>query len=105
MGIFLFSEKKKIKKSLQQCKLRRGDTQETLFPLLSHSHGVPKIDFLSHKLSGALKKVPLTEGNTLIHALQGDFKFRTHSLQLQILSSSLRNWNRKGEIKNFGRSP
>lgn len=91
MGIFLFSERKVYSNAVW-----RRDTQETSFPLLSHSQVDPKIDFPSHEDA-------LTEGNTFIHALQGDLKLRTH--MLQILPSFLKNWNRKGEIKTFWRSP
>lgn len=38
---------------------------------------VPKVDFPSHKLSGTLMKVALTESSTFIHALQRDRKPRT----------------------------
>lgn len=75
MGIFLFSERKVYSNAVW-----RRDSQETSFPLLSHSQLVPKIDFPSHKLPKALKEVPLTEGNTSIHALEEGFKPRKHLL-------------------------
>lgn len=87
MGIFLVSERKVYSNAV-----RRRDTQETSFPLLSHSQVVSKMDFPSHKLSGALTKVPSTEGNTVIHTLQdlGHICF-----MLQILPPFLRNLNRE----------